>query len=105
MPTCLDVSFALLDDATSSFGVRLSCIEKNGSYVDRQLYRISHTLLSNDSIQLSDLRLDIDETASQFSQCAIVLEVLTQGYDKLVAINNVQQRTGKCQLTFGKDSG
>jgi hypothetical protein len=104
-PTCLNVSYALLDGRSSTFSIYMRCIDIGGLYVEMQLYQSSSVLLAYDTIQLSAVLLNINDLASQYSQCAIVLEVQTQSNDNLISLNSIQLHSGQCQMTFQEDFG
>ena len=89
--TCVTLSF----ESFSYFGALLSCINnKTGVYEERLLFRTNQSLLQKSS--LSVVFLDINETASQYAQCALVFETRSKQSGTLVNINNVEMLPGRC---------
>jgi len=99
-PACLNLTFT----ARAYFAVHLSCISKNGTYVDRLLYRVNELFVPDLNYipdDLSVLCISIDPTSSRYAQCAWVFETSSFQAGDLAVISSVQLIPEKCQQTYG----
>ena len=90
-PTCL----SLMVQTFTDFAVNLTCIDNKGNFVNNLLFRSYRNLgkITNSS----EIRMNINETASSYPQCAITLQVSSATSGVLAIISDVNLLPGKCR--------